>query len=248
MRSQYNTTSLAFTGGRLAFLTVMGILFLGGLSDWLYLNTQEGPITVADSFVVYLASYVSAFLIGGIEIGAFYYFFARYDLGSMKKVLMASFTVGILGFLGYVLGEVASGLASLGTGSSIPVLTAISLELSPNVLDYGNALIIFLSLFGLVLLVATLLKINPLPKSASGISKGAGVIGSVWTSAITTFAAMVCCGPLPAVIALATGISSLYFTTLISLQSLLVLLSVPLLLLSIFLADRRARKGCKLRN
>jgi len=246
LKSANSAASLAFAGGRLAFLAMMGILLLGGLADWTYLNSQEGVITLAGSFVEYLSSYSSAFLIAGIELGAAYYFFARYDLGSSKRILSLSLGIGILGFVGYVLGEVLSGLS--GLGNSIPFLTAVSLELSPNALDYGNALIILASLFGLVLLVATLLKINPLPKSAVALSKGAGVIGGVWTSAITTFAAMVCCGPLPGVIALATGISSLYFTTLISLQSLLVLVSVPLLFLSIFLADKRARKGCKLKS
>lgn len=229
----------------MAFLAVMGILLLGGLSDWIYLNTQEYAISLAACFVEYLASYASAFLIAGIEIAAAYYFYARYDLGKQKRLLTLSLYAGLVGFAVYIIGEVASGLSSLGS-ANISMLTAIS-ELSPYELDYGNALIIFLSLFGLVLLVGTLLKINPLPNSKTILPKGAGLVGGVWTSAITTFAAMVCCGPLPGVIALATGISSLYFTRLIGLQSLLVLISAPLLLLAILLADRRARRGCKLR-
>jgi len=231
-------------------LAVMGILLIGGLSDWLYLNAQEYAISLPAAFVEYLASYASAFLIAGIEIAAAYYFFARYDLGSKKSLVKYSILAGLAGFAIYVIGEVASGFSSLGI-ANISMLSAISLELSPYDLDYGNALIIFLSLFGLVLLVGSLLKINPLPVSKTAVPKGAGLVGGVWTSAITTAAAIVCCGPLPAAIALATGTSSLAFTEafteLIKLQSLLVLVSVPLLLLSIILADKRARRGCKLR-
>jgi hypothetical protein len=246
MRTSSNASAIVFTSGRLAFLAVMGILVLGGISDWIYLNTQELPISLAACFVEYLTSYVSAFLIAGIEIAASYYFYTRYDLGKQKRLLKFALYAGIVGFVAYVVGEVISGLTTLGS-PNISMLTAISIEISPNDLDYGNALIIFLSLFGLVLLVGTLVKINPLPSSKTILPKGAGLVGGVWTSAITTVAAMVCCGPLPGVIALATGISSLYFTDLITVQSLLVLVSVPVLLLSIVLADRRARRGCKLR-
>ena len=246
MRTTSSATTLVFTGGRLAFLAVMGILVLGGISDWIYINTQEYAISLAACFVEYLTSYVSAFLIAGIEIAAAYYFYARYDLGSQKSLLKFSLYVGVVGFAAYVIGEVLSGFSTLG-GPNISILTALSIEISPNNLDYGNALIIFLSLFGLILLVGTLLKINPLPSSRTTLPKGAGLVGGLWTSVITTVAAMVCCGPLPGAIALATGISSLYFTDLITVQSLLVLFSVPILFLSIVLADRRARKGCKLR-
>jgi len=232
----------------MAFLVVMGILLLGGISDWLYLNAQETSISLPASFVEYLSSYVSAFLIAGVELGAAYYFFARYEIGSSKRLLVVSLGVGFIGFLTYVSAEVVSGIFSLGQATSVPLLTAIWFELSPISLDYGNALIIMLSLFGLVLIAGTLLKINPLPSSATALPKGAGLVGGVWTSIVTTAAAMVCCGPLPAAIVIATGISSIYFTTLISLQSLLVLISVPILILSIFLADKRAREGCKLRT
>jgi hypothetical protein len=224
----------------------MGIVLLGGISDWLYLNVQEYPISLSASFVEYLSSYASAFLIAGIEIAATYYFFTRYDLGSEARLLKYSLLTGLAGFAIYIVGEVLAGFSSIGV-TNISMLSAITLELSPYDLDYGNALMIFLSLFGLVLLVGSLVRINPLPSSKSAVPKGAGLVGGVWTSAITTAAAMVCCGPLPASIALVTGISSLAFTQLISLQSLLVLVSVPLLLLSIILADKRARNGCKLR-
>jgi len=230
----------------LAFLVVVGILFLGGLSDWLYLNAQEYAISLQSSFVEYLASYASALLIAGIEIAATYYFFTKYDLGSSRRLIKFSILIGLVGFLIYILGEVVSGFSSLKI-TNISMLRAISLEVSPYDLDYGNALIIFLSLFGLMLLVGSLLKINPLPSSKTAVPNGAGLVGGVWTSAITTAAAMVCCGPLPGAIALATGVSSIAFTELINLQSLIVLVSVPLLFLSIVLADRRARKGCKLR-
>jgi hypothetical protein len=243
-------SSVAFAGGRLAFLSVMAVLVLGGISDWLYLNVQEYPISLPASFVEYLTSYSAAFLIAGIEIGATFYFFTVYEIGSTRKLLRAAGIIGAVGFLGYVFGEVIAGFLSLGNSSTVPILTALSLEISPLDLDYGNALIIFLSLFGLVLLIGTLLKINPLPRSASSASKNAGFVGGVWTSVVTTFAAIVCCGPLPAIIATASGVASmsLYFTTLITWQSLLVLLSVPVLAISIILADRRARSGCKLRN
>jgi len=185
-------------------------------------------------------------LIAGIEIAATYYFFTKYDLGSSRRLIKFSILIGLVGFLIYILGEVVSGFSSLKI-TNISMLRAISLEVSPYDLDYGNALIIFLSLFGLMLLVGSLLKINPLPSSKTAVPNGAGLVGGVWTSAITTAAAMVCCGPLPGAIALATGVSSIAFTELINLQSLIVLVSVPLLFLSIVLADRRARKGCKLR-
>ena len=247
MQRTLDARVIFLTGGRLAFLAVMGVIVLGGLSDWVYLNSQEYAISLAASFVEYLASYVSAFLIAGVEIAAAYYFFARYDLGSDKRLLKLSIIVGIIGFILYVVGEVVAGFSSLAI-SNISILRAISLEISPYSLDYGNALIIFLSLFGLVFLVGLLVKINPLPSSKTVVPKSAGLVGGIWTSAITTVAAMVCCGPLPGAIALATGISSLAFTELITLQSTLVLLSVPLLCLSIVLADRRARNGCKLRR
>ena len=86
-----------------------------------------------------------------------------------------------------------------------------------------------------------------MPNTRAGLSKGTGVFGGLWTSLITTFSALVCCGPLPGAIALATGVSSIYFTSVINLQSLLVLVSVPPLVIAIILADRRAKIGCKLR-
>src|SRR5579862_6868450 len=201
MRVSSNASAVVFTGARLAFLVVMGVLLLGGISDWIYLNAQEYTISLAASFVEYLASYVSAFLIAGIEIAAAYYFFTRYEIGGNKNLLKYALLGGLAGFVTYLLSEVLSGFLTISV-PNISILGALSLELSPYDLDYGNALIIFLSLFGLILLVGTLLKINPLPRSKTTVPKGAGLVGGVWTSAITTIAAMVCCGPLPAAIAL----------------------------------------------
>ncbi len=229
-----------------AVLTIVSIL-VGGIFDWAFLNQQEYSISLIDAQVDYLASYISAFLIVAIEVAAAYYFIEKYDLGSRKKLLLPPLYIGIAGFLAYVAGEVVSGISTLG-GANIPFEKLLYYELIPGVLDYGNALVILLSLFGMVLLLEILLKINPMPKSKSGIPNGAGFFGSVWTASVTVLSAMVCCGPLPGAIALTTGISSLYFTTLINVQSLIVLISIPLILIAIFLADRRAMRGCKLRK
>ncbi|MGI0090414.1 MAG: hypothetical protein ACREBS_01770 [Nitrososphaerales archaeon] len=247
--SQMKNRDLVFSGARLAFLVTMGVIFLGGAADWAYLNVQEYSISIYDAFVEYLTSYASAFLISGIEIAAAYYFMERYDLGvSGKKIIYWSLVAGGIGFLGYVLGEVIAGLSTITVTGEVSILEPIYYELTPVDLDYGNALIIMLTIFSLVMLIWLLLKINPMPKNMkAGLSKGTGVMGGLWTSTVTTLAATVCCGPLPGAIALATGISSIYFTAIIQIQSLIILVSVPLLLSAIYLADKRARKGCKLK-
>jgi hypothetical protein len=123
----------------------------------------------------------------------------------------------------------------------------IYFEIIPNDLDYGNALIIFISIFSAMLVIGGLFKINPASYSKISIPIKTGFVGGLWVSTVTTFAALVCCGPLPGAIALLTQIPVLYFTTLINLQSVLVLVSVPPLLIAIIVADRRAKKGCSLR-
>jgi hypothetical protein len=245
--------NVLFAGIRISFLVVVAIIFLGGLSDWVYINTQEYTISLATTFVEYLTSYVSAFLIAGIELTAVYYFEKKYDLGKTRRLFNFALIAGALGFVAYMVGETLAGLGVLGnslasTGNTNPsVLQVIAWEISPNDLDYGNALVIFLSIFALVLLVGVLFRINPVRNPSGQIPNGSGFLGGAWTSLITTFSAMVCCGPLPGAIALSTGISSIYFTDVINLQSLIVLVSVPLLVYAILLADRRARGVCKLR-
>ncbi len=242
--------NILFEGVRIAFLLVIGIIFVGGLADWTYINTQEYMISFQAAFVVYLSSYVSAFLIAGVEFAGAYYFVRKYDLGNTHKLFNFSLIAGALGFLAYIVGELLAGLGilspSLGVSGHPSVLQVIALEISPNDLDYGNALVIFLSIFTLVLLVGILFKINPAQKAK--LTNGTGFLAGAWTSLITTFAALVCCGPLPGAVALTTGISSIYFTEVINFQSLIVLVSLPLLVYSIILGDERARKGCRLRK
>lgn len=252
--SKLKTTSRTTLGVRnelfgafqVALALTLLVLLVGGLADWAYLNTQEAAVSVIDGLSDYLTSYVSSFLIAGVEIGASYYFIEKYDLGDRKRLLISSFMIGLVGFVGYVIAEVAAGLESTGS-SQIPVLQLLFNEYSPTVIDYGNALVILLSLFSLVVLLKVLLRINPMANARNGLSKSTGVLGGLWTSAITMFSAVVCCGPLPGALALATGVSSIYFTSVINLQAYLVLISIPLLLIAIVLADRRARIGCKLR-
>ncbi|MDG6995409.1 MAG: hypothetical protein JRN52_05760 [Nitrososphaerota archaeon] len=231
---------------QVALVLTLAVVIVGGLADWAYLNTQEASVSIIDGLSDYLTSYVSAFLIAGVEIGASYYFIEKYDLGDRKRLFVSSLMIGFVGFVGYVIAEVAAGLGSIGS-SEIPVSQLLFNEYSPTVIDYGNALVILLSLFSLVALLKVLLRINPMPNTRNGISKSTGVLGGLWTSAITTFSAVVCCGPLPGAMALATGVSSIYFTSVINLQAYLVLVSIPLLLIAIVLADRRARIGCRLR-
>lgn len=238
---------LVFVGARLAGLLTIATILAGGAFDWLFINQQEYPISLVDAQVEYLSNYISAFLIVVIEVAAAYYFIQKYDLGPKKGFLPPALYVGIAGFLVYVIGEVTAGISSSG-GAQIPLLQFLYYELAPANLDYGNALVILLSLFGVILLLEVLLKVNPLPNSKSGVSNGTGFFGGLWTAGITTASAIVCCGPLPGAIAIATGISSLYFTELINIQSLIVLISIPLILVALFLADRRAMRGCKLRH
>jgi hypothetical protein len=240
-------SELWFAGVRLGFLAAASVIFVGGVADWVYINTQEYSLSLTNAFAQYLASYASAILIAGIEIAAAFYFMEKYDVGSRRGLLISSAVVGTAGFLSYLIAEFAAGWSSLGS-SGVPIGELLYFELAPTGLDYGNALIIFLDLFALVLLVRLLFRINPMPKLGTGLSKGTGFLGATWTSSVTTFSAMVCCGPLPGAIAMAGGISPLYFTSVINLQSLLDLASVPLILLAIILAERRARAGCKLRQ
>lgn len=226
-------------------LSILAIL-LGGTFEWIFLNQQEYQISLIDAQIEYLSNYVSAFVTVAIEIAAAYYFFERYDLGSRKRDLMFAIFIGIAGFLSYVIGELMAAASSLGN-SNVSASEFLYYELSPAVLDYGNALVIMLSLFGLVLLIRVLLKINPIPRKSVKPRNASGILGGFWTAGVTTASAMVCCGPLPGAIALATGISSLYFTELIDIQPILVLISVPLILYAIFLANQRAKFGCRLR-
>jgi len=237
---------LLFSGIRISFLAVVAVIFLGGLFDWAYINTQEYLISIESAFVEYLASYASAFAIAGIEIAAAYYFIRKYDLGNTRRLFFLSIILGSTGFVIYVAGEVFAGIGALGY-TTIPMGRILASELSPYDLDYGNALIILLSILALIFLVGILFRINPPVMVKKTLSNGTGFLGGVWTSTITTVAALVCCGPLPGAIALGTGISSVYFTALINYQSVLVLASIPLLVYSIVLANRRAMKGCKVR-
>lgn len=234
-------------GIRLGLLVTIAILLVGGLSDWVYLNAQESAVSIADGMSDYVSSYASAFLVSGIETASALYFIEKYELGDRRRIVVSSLMFGLVGFVVYVIGEVAAGLGSVAS-NNIPVSQLLFNEYSPTVLDYGNALIILLSVFSLVLLLRLLLRINPMPHARTGLSKGTGLFGGLWTAVITTFSALVCCGPLPGAIALATGVSSIYFTSVINLQWLLVLISVPPLVIAVILADRRARIGCKLRT
>jgi len=247
LKTQKQTSrDLLFSGARISFLTVVAVIFLGGLSDWAYINVQVSSISLASVFVEYLASYASAFLIAGIEIAAAYYFIRKYDLGNSRRLFFLSLVLGTLGFVIYVVGELMAGLASI-RNTSAPLGLVLASELSPYVLDYGNALIILLSIFSVIFLVGILYRINPPVNAKKSFPSGTGFLGGIWTSTITTVAALLCCGPLPAAIAFTTGISSAYFTDLINYQSLLVLVSIPLLVYAIILANRRAMRGCKLR-
>ena len=105
----------------------MGIVLLGGLSDWLYLNVQEYPISLSASFVEYLSSYASAFLIAGIEIAATYYFFTRYDLGSKARLLKYSTFCRAAGFARILIGEVVRRIFELNI-TNISVLSVIYLR------------------------------------------------------------------------------------------------------------------------
>ncbi|MDA4130641.1 MAG: hypothetical protein OK457_07710 [Thaumarchaeota archaeon] len=238
--------NLKFEGMRISFLAVVATVFLGGLADWVYLNSQETSIPLANTFVEYLTSYVSAIVIAGIEIAAAYYFTRKYDLGKTKRLFLISVLAGTLGFFAYIIGEVVAGLGSLGT-TQASILQVIYFEIIPNDLDYGNALIIFISIFSAMLVIGVLFKINPVSYRKSSIPNKTGFVGGLWVSTVTTIAALVCCGPLPGAIALLTQIPVLYFTTLINFQSVLVLVSVPPLLIAIIVADWRAKKGCSLR-
>jgi hypothetical protein len=232
--------------GNATLITIFSVL-VGGFFHWIYLNQQEYSISLLGGQFDYLSNYGSAFLIAGFEVAAASYFLKKYDIGSTRKIFGRALIVGIAGFMIYLIGEAVSGITSLGQ-SNIPISKILYNEIIPTVLDYGNALMILVSLFGMLLILQVLFKINPMPKTKSMIPNGAGFAGSVWTASVTSAAAIVCCGPLPGAIALATGISSLYFTALINAQSLIVLISIPLLLFAVILADRRAIRGCKLRN
>ncbi len=237
---------LILAGARIATLFTIVSVLVGGVFDWLFLNQQEYSISLINAQIDYLSSYISAFLIVAIEVAGAYYLFQKYDIGSSRKLVSQALYVGTGGFLVYVVGEVVSGISTFG-GANVQLAALLYNELIPTVLDYGNALVILVSLFSMILLLEVLLKINPI-KTKSMIPNGVGFFGGIWTSGVTTVSAMVCCGPLPGAIALGTGISSLYFTTLINIQSLIVLISIPPIMTAIFLADRRATRGCRLRD
>jgi hypothetical protein len=248
MRSDSSRNSqLWFSGARLGFLASAFVIFVGGFADWVYINTQEYSLSLTNAFAQYLESYASAIFIAGIEIAAAFYFIEKYDLGNTRKMIAYSAVVGTGGLLLYIIGEFIAGLYSLGA-SNVPLGELLYFDLAPTGLDYGNALIIFFDLFSLVLLLQLLFRINPVPKLKTGLSKSTGFLGAIWTSGITTFSAIVCCGPLPGSIALATGLLPLYFTSIINLQSVLDLVSIPLIVVAIILADKRATVGCKLRR
>jgi hypothetical protein len=246
-RLRPSQSSELFAGVRIGFLSAASVIFVGGIADWIYINSQEGSLSLTNAFAQYLESYASAIFIAGIEIAAAFYFMQRYELGKERKLLLNSALIGLIGFFVYLTGEFFAGVFSLGA-AKVPIGELLYFELAPTGLDYGNAMIIFLDLFALLLLLQLLFRINPVPKRNTGLSKGAGFLGAVWTSGITTFSATVCCGPLPVAIALATGLSTLYFTAVINLQSLLDLASIPLILVSVYLANRRASIGCRLRQ
>ena len=239
--------SLFYEGAKWAALLTLASILIGGVFDWIYLNTQESQMSLVDAQSDYLGSYASAFLIAAIEIGAAYYFIEKYDFGDRRKFFIPAVYAGFAAFLFYTFGELAAGISS-SNGVQIPLGQFLYYELAPGALDYGNAIIMLFDLFALALLLKVLLRVNPLPNAKASLPNSAGFFGGVWTSAVTSASAVVCCGPLPGAIALATGVSSIYFTDLINIQSFIVLVSIPLLLVAIFLADKRAMKGCKLRD
>ena len=250
-------TQIDFISSSARIASIIGISFalIGGTFDWIYLNNQEFAVNFFDAQASYLESYVSGFIISIVEIAAALYFLQKYDLGGKaKSYFVAPAILAGIASLVYVLAEFVSGVGLLN-GINVSVSQLISLELAPASMDYGNAVIIGLSVFSLAILLRVLFKLNPMPKRAkkssssqSSLSTGAPTLaGGIWAGFITTASATLCCGPLPGAIALASGISSVYFGTLINWQPILVLVGLPLLIFAIVLADKRAKSYCKLR-
>jgi hypothetical protein len=246
---------LISSSARVATIIGISLALIGGTFDWIYLNNQEFTVNFFDAQASYVEGYISGFIIAIVEIGAALYFLQRYDLGGRtKSYFLVPAVLGVLASLVYVLAEVASSVTLLnGVNVSVPQL--ISLELAPASMDYGNAVIIGLSIFSFAILLRVLFKLNPMPKRVGGSSgphssvstKAPTLLGGVWAGFITTASATLCCGPLPGAIALASGISSVYFGALINWQPILVLVGLPLLIFAIITADKRARSYCKFR-
>ena len=113
------------------------------------------------AFVEYLTSYVSAFIITGIEIAAVYYFVRKYDLGKTKRLFIFSVIAGALGFIAYIVGETLAFLGKHGKYKCPSAQDYRSRNISRRSSDYGNALVIFLSIFSLVMILGVLFRINP---------------------------------------------------------------------------------------
>ncbi len=246
-------TDFISSSSRIAGIVGISFSLIGGAFDWIYLNNQEFSVNYLDAQASYLESYISGFVISIIEIGAALYFLQKYDLGGKKSYFLLPIILGVFASVVYVLAELVAGIGYLG-GVNVSLSQLISLELAPASTDYGNAVIIGLSFFSLALLLKVLFKLNPIPKlkpssqsSNSSSTRAPTIVGGIWSGFITTASATLCCGPLPGAIALASGISSVYFGALINLQPFLALVGLPVLFFAIILADKRARSYCKLR-
>jgi hypothetical protein len=246
---------------KIAGIIGISLVLLGGALDWIYLNSQELAVNFFDAQASYLESYISGFIISIVEIAAALYFLQRYDLGGkVRSFFLGPTILGVAASILYVLAEFVSAIRSINGSANLNASQIIMLELPPNVMDYGNAVIIGFSVFCFIFLLRVLFRLNPLSKVASmrhssnnnnlGSSfpaRASGVLGGIWAGFITTASATLCCGPLPGFIAVASGISTIYFSSLINLQPYLALVGLPLLVFAIILADRRARTYCKLR-
>jgi hypothetical protein len=234
-------------GAILSALVVSTILFVGGLFHDIYVNSQEYPTTYPASLSDYLRTYVSGLIMAAVEIGAGYYFVRYYNFDKKKKImnqLKVPLIAGLIGFLAYIFGEFLSGYSTATYRA--PIQYAFYYSVMPSSLDYSNALIIGLSVFGIVLLIKSMIKINPFMVRQAALPKDSGILSSLWSTFITTASATVCCGPLPGAITLSVGIPSLYFTALITYQPIIAAVGIPILIFAILLADRRATRGCKL--
>ena len=227
-------------------MAVIVTILLGGLLHEMYINVQEYPTTYLDSLSDYMESYVSGFAMAGVEVGAGYYLFrswGKLDAVGIWPELTVPFLAGIVGFMGYVLAEFLAGFSS--EVFSVPTGYLLYYGLNPNSIDYSNAAVLGINLFGFVLLIKSMHRIAPFMHQKR-LPKNSGMLASLWSTGITVASAVVCCGPLPGVIALVTGIPSLYFTSLINYQAFVAALGIPALLFAVFLADRRATKGCSI--
>src|SRR5487761_677210 len=246
-------SDFVFSSIRIASMIGISLVLIGGTLDWIYMNNQEFAVSFFDAQASYLESYVSGFVISIVEIAAALYFLQKYNLGgTIKSYFVFPVILGVISSLVYVLAEFVTGVGTL-KGVNVSVSQLVSFELAPASMDYGNAVIIGLSIFSLVILLRVLFKLNPMPKLAKNSSssqsslpsKAPTLLGGIWAGFITTASATLCCGPLPGAIALASGISSVYFGTLINMQPVLVLVGLPLLVFAIIMADKRARSYCK---